>query len=114
MIPLLLVVALLLCHGAFGPADQLLPTGSGPVAGHLTLAGSAAEQGGPTDSENPNYSYYAVSLLLVAGAVMWSRLTRGHRSTPIPIVWAFGGRPRPATLERWRGPTVFTLRVLRL
>lgn len=109
----LLVAALLLCHGAFGPADPFLPTGSGPVAGHLTLAGSTPEQEGTAGSEDPDY-YYAVALLLAAGALFWARLARARSDTPIPLAWVFDSLPRPVALQRSRGPTIILLRVLRL
>ncbi len=113
LIPLL-VVALLLCHGAFGPDEQILPTGSSPVVGHLTLAGSAAEQGGAADSEDPNHYYYTAALLLVVGALFWARPQGPHPGTPGPIVWAPGGRLRDAALGRSHVRTVILLRVLRL
>lgn len=111
LIPLM-VVTLLLCHGAFGPADQLLPGGPDPVAGHLALAGPPADQGVPADSEGSSF-YYAVALLLIVATLFWSRLARARMVVPTPITWGFGRPPWPAC-GRLRGPTVFALRVLRL
>ncbi|QIN80981.1 hypothetical protein GBA65_21220 (plasmid) [Rubrobacter marinus] len=111
--PLLLVVALLLCHGAFGPADRFFLSGSGPAAGHLAIAGSTTDQGGTANSEAPD-DYYAVALLLAVGALSWARLARALPGSPIRVMRAFGRRPRPAAPQRSRGPTVFLLQVIRL
>ena len=111
----LLVVALLLCQGAFGPADRLLPSGPGPIAGHLNLVGASAEPGEAADSEGQDYHYYAVALLLITGALLWCRpaSTYDDRATPVPSKARARVRLGLSAHGSSRGPTVFFLQVIR-
>lgn len=115
LIPLL-VVALLLCHGALGTVHQLLLVDPSPIAGHLSLADSPAEQEDDRalGADAEDLGYYAVGFLLSLGAFFWSRLNRACKADPARHAQVAGPLPRSVALGRRHGPTVVLLRVLRL
>lgn len=113
LIPLM-VVALLLCHGAFGPVHQLL-TGPSLIAGHMAPAELPTEENGTVGVDSEDLSYYAAGLLLIAGALFfWSRLNRFYKADSARHARVAEFRLRCVTFGRRREPTVLLLRLLRL
>ena len=113
LIPLM-VVALLLCHGAFGPVHQLL-TGPSPIAGHMAPTELPTEETGTVGVDSEDLSYYAAGLLLIAGALFfWFCSNRFYKADAARHARVAALRCRCVITGRRRGPTVFLLRVLRL
>lgn len=109
----LIVVALLLCHGAFGYAHQSPPAEvqTAPVAHAAGVHQSSPDR--TADGLHLGEAYFATLLLLLFGA---SLLLGGGVSVgaklPVPMVWMGGHKVR--RLHPPRGPTLSYLQVFRL
>ncbi len=111
----LVVVALLLCHGAFGYAHQL-PPADAPAA-HAAHSSGVHQSGPDGDADGAHLGgvYFATLILLLSATSSvlllggWVRV--GARLPALPLRvggWAAGGLPPP------RGPTPPSLQVFRL
>ena len=109
----LVVVALLFCHGAFGYAHQLPPVDAqtAHVAHEAGVHQSGSDQ--TADGLHLGDTYFATLLLLLFGT---SLLLGGGVSVgaklPAPTLWMGGHRVR--RLPPPRGPTLSYLQVFRL
>ncbi|QIN84536.1 hypothetical protein GBA63_19230 [Rubrobacter tropicus] len=119
----LLILALLLCHGAMGGFHQLAPA-SGPIShGHADHASASPESG--TDGERqagheeghpaPSLppSFYMAALLVVFLALIFWPASRGAVPPSALASWAVR-RPPPAAFLPGRPPTTSSLQVFRL
>ncbi len=107
----LLVGALLLCHGAFGWLHQVQDS---PIPAHLAAkhASHQAEHG-TEDGHPPMKSDCAVAFFALLFGLVYALLHRAAR--PALSAPRLTGRPLPATLTHLpRGPTPSLLQVFRL
>lgn len=130
----LLVLTLLVCHGAFGAMHQVVPAGTGPApaaGGHSSPAAhgdGGGEQnlvlelffpsflmGHAVDDGEAGVLSHAAALLFTVAAVLWSLLKSMQRWREAPPPRPPFRRPHPkATLRCPPGPTVPALQVFRL
>ncbi len=122
LLALLLLAAVLVCHGFFGASHQIHQTSNAdtlPVAGHASHAGmQEADEGRFTGVSHSDLgldamAYAAVLLALSLGALLWL-LGSARARIAILVRPPAGGRfprlvPHPA-----RGPTPAVLQVFRL
>ncbi|CAA9516390.1 MAG: hypothetical protein AVDCRST_MAG05-3334 [uncultured Rubrobacteraceae bacterium] len=107
------VVALLFCHGAFGYAHQLPPAEAS--ATHAAHAAGGHQPGADGEAGVPHLggAYFATLLVLLFWALL---LPGGGRSAAlrVPVVAGARGDRRVGGLPPPRGPTLFSLQVFRL
>ena len=115
----LLVLAVLLCHGAFGALHQYAPL-TGPAAtevahGHPAQTYPAAweEAGGEADEGRENLAYAAV-LFFILGAVLWLRPGRDLGQRLPKVLPSVRGHFSPVFSPCARGPTAPRLQVFLL
>lgn len=110
---LLVVVALLFCHGAFGYAHQLPPADT--HAAHVAQM-EGGHQSGPDQSTDQTHSvgaYFATLLALFFGTflLLGGRVPASTRlPAPVAANWGRGAK----ILFPPRGPTLSSLQVFRL
>lgn len=134
----LLVLVLLICHGAMGGFHQLAPqvaaqdAASGAAQGHADHASAlpdaspeASPAAAPAGERPAGYGgghpapyllppgFYLAGLLVVLLALVLGPALRGTASLPALASWA-ARRPPPAALLPGRTPTVSSLQVFRL
>lgn len=125
----LLILALLLCHGAMGGFHQLPPhlatDAQGSAApGHANHASASLEsgpdgerqaghEGGHPAPYFPPPGFYLAALLVVLLALIFIPASRGAARLPALASWAVR-RPPPAAFLPGRSPTAFSLQVFRL
>ena len=113
------VVALLFCHGAFGYAHQVSPLGipaeKGAHSAHAVHAAGGQQPGLDQGSDGPHLgdTYFATLLLLLFGTslLLGGRVSVGAK-LPDPALWRGGHKTR--RLPPPRGPTPSRLQVFRL
>jgi hypothetical protein len=93
---LLLVGTLLLCHGFFGPAHQLVAEAGSAADEVSALLGIPTGPGDGPDSEAEDANFAAV-LLLMLGWLLWLSWTSSPRRRVSPA--ALGSRAFTASLE---------------
>ncbi len=107
------VVALLFCHGAFGYAHQLPPVDAPPAHAAHAMGGHQPGSDKAPDGLHLGGTYFATLLLLLFGALLllggglW-RIAKPPTLAP----WVAGHRVRG--LPPPRGPTLPSLQVFRL
>ncbi len=110
------VVALLFCHGAFGYAHQLPPADAPAThAAHAAHAAGGHQPGadGDTGVSHLGDAYFATLLVLL----FWALLLPGGGGSAaqrVPVVAGARGDRRVGGLPPPRGPTLFSLQVFRL
>ena len=121
---MVLLVAVLLCHGAYGASHQVHQASqpSGTALPTVQLHQSHAHphglgDGGPMcgagEGELCDVAYSATLVLLSMGAVLWllsAAMMRVGSAAPSLPTWGFGS----LELHRVRGPTFLLLQVFRL
>lgn len=121
LLPMLLIAALLLCHGVLGYAHQVScgacePTEiSGVHHGFATETGeSGAENTGADTPDGLGHLSYAAVVLAAFGAILLVLLEarRWHEAPPPRSI--FRRHHPPFITRRPRGPTLPSLQVLRL
>lgn len=121
LLALLLVAAVLLCHGALGAAHQI---GAGPAispetaGAHASLVAGGEEAGGHSGGQgeaHPAHVNYAAILLLISvGVVLGLLLGRSRRWRRVAVLSLAGRRLPPVVPRCARGPTLPLLQVFRL
>ncbi len=110
---LLIVAALLFCHGAFGYAHQFPPVDA--TAAHVAhvTGGHQPDPGGDAEASHLADAYFATLLVLLFGALL---LPGGGVSAAsrVPVPVGARGDLRAGGLPPPRGPTLYSLQVLRL
>ncbi len=109
------VVAVLFCHGAFGYAHQFPPvdaTAEDATVAHVT-GGHQPAPGGDAEASHLGDAYFAILLVLLFGALL---LPGGRVSAAlrVPVPAGARGDLRAGGLPPPRGPTLYSLQVLRL
>ena len=109
----LLVGALLLCHGAFGWMHQVQDA---PIPAHLAAKHASHQAGhGTADGHPPVESDYAAAFFALLIGLVYALLRRAARTTPALPAPRLTGRPLPATISHLpRGHTPSLLQVFRL
>ncbi len=112
------VVALLFCHGAFGYAHQFPvvdATAGDATAAHVAhvTGGHQPDPGGEAEASHLGDAYFATLLVLLFGALL---LPGGRVSAAlrVPVPAGARGDLRAGGLPPPRGPTLYSLQVLRL
>lgn len=121
---MVLLVAVLLCHGAYGASHQVhqasQPSGTAlptvqlhPSHAHSHGLGDGGHTCGASEGELCDVAYSATLVLLSMGAVLWllsAAMMRVGAAAPSLPAWGFGS----LELHRTRGPTFLLLQVFRL
>jgi hypothetical protein len=121
---MLLLVAVLLCHGAYGAfhqvhqAHQLSGTALPTVQLHQSHAhphglGDRGHTCGASEGDLCDMAYAATLVLLSMGAILWllsAAMMRVGAAAPLLPAWGFGS----LGLHPVRGPTFLLLQVFRL
>lgn len=111
---LLLVMALLVCHGAYGTAvHQLVSEAALSMGGHTYHGAVPAEEEGASN-EGLGGLGYAAALLLVLTAVFWLRFGGALERRGVPTFRPLRGRYPLAAVLYPQGPTIPLLQVFRL
>ena len=107
------VVALLLCHGAFGYAHQLPPVDAPSAHAAHAMGGHQSGPDQAPDGSHLGDTYYATLLLLLFGAAL---LLGGRvwRIAKLPALVPWMGSHDARGLPPPRGPTLPSLQVFRL
>ena len=112
----LLLLTLLICHGAFGGLHQLA-TSAAPstpaIEAHASHAGASSDEGGASDEGLGALGYFA-TLLSILVAVSWLHLRNILRWRGVPPLLRQRQRHPLAVLPYPRGPSISLLQVLRL
>ncbi len=112
----LLVLTLLVCHGAFGGLHQLAVQAGPSVAAmeaHSSHAVAPPEEGAASD-EDLGALGYSAALLSILVMVLWLRLWSTRRWHGVLLSLSLRERYPRAALRYPRGPTFSLLQVLRL
>ena len=115
----LLVLAVLLCHGAFGALHQYAslagPAATGGAHGHSAQTYPAAwEEAGGAADEGPGDLAYAAVLFFILGAVLWLRPGRGLGRCLPKVFPSVRSHLSPVFSPCPRGPTAPRLQVFLL
>jgi hypothetical protein len=117
----LLVLTLLLCHGAYGVAHHQYGLAAGPATStgaHGFSAGAhttgAADDGGATNEGLGGLAYTAMLLFVLTAAVLWPRSGASPGWGGLPMPRLPQGRRLVTALPCVRGPTLPSLQVFRL
>lgn len=120
----LLVLALLLCHGAFGAAHLISSCEACALSEAAGMHHPAAQQvvgdaGDPDTGEVPatglgHTGYFAVVLAFIGVAVLRLLLGRARKSTVIAALWSCRSRYMPVAGSISWGPSPPLLQVFRL
>lgn len=106
------IVALLFCHGAFGYAHQLPPADASAAHVAHATGGHQSDPGGGAEVSHLGDAYFATLLVLLFGALL--PCGRGFAALRVPVPAGVRGDRRVGGLPPPRGPTLFSLQVLRL
>lgn len=114
----LLVLALLICHGALGNMDKFALDAAPSMAMHQ-LQGEAGEPGPAKESppeHSPAHGYYTATLLTVtAGAFFWLLSRNAGATQRVSVVFKQNRRSfAPVISPPASGPTPVLLQVFRL
>jgi len=112
------IVALLFCHGAFGYAHQLPPadaTVADANAAHVAHAtgGHQPDPGGDAEVTHLEDAYFATLLVLLFATLLLPGV-RGSAASRVPVPAGTKGDRGIGGLPPPRGPTLSSLQVLRL
>lgn len=111
----LLVLVLLICHGAYGTAVHNLMFEEGVAAeGHASHGEVPAGEGQGSADEGAVAVGYAAGLLVVMTAVFWLRFGNGLTRRGVPILDPLRRRLAPSVLRYPHGPDFPFLQVFRL
>ena len=110
---LLVIVALLFCHGAFGYSHQLPPAEATAAPAAHEAGGHGPDPDGGTAGSHLGDAYFATLLLLLFGtsSLLGGRVSVGAK-LPDMALWRGGHKTR--RLPPPRGPTPSRLQVFRL
>lgn len=111
LITLLLVGALLLCHGAMGPVHQYIPA---PGASVMQSHSSPIEHGGDAGKNTGGINYLATLLVLLFGGVFWIRFLIHRESRRVSIYSTVRKITFLMQFNYLRCPTAPLLQVFRL
>ena len=120
---LLVVAAVLLCHGVFGAAHLVSgavafssPTGEHAAGHHPDEGHDGAGHGERPASHHADAGYFAVLVgILLGGPALWLLIRKTRRRDGISCALRrFAGRPVAAIFKLPRGPTPPLLQVFRL